>query len=876
MDAAAAAAAADTQPFKCKVCLRGFATREGLNVHWGKVCKRVNPKLVQPTASKAQSNASDNVEAAADAETRLAQMYEKEQRTLVLNDLTRFRYDLFTPDSHISQMKTAMQSWLRLANDELIRRLTPLVGAANQPALASIAASTLDIFNNIRTAQQEGAVLRQKLPLLEVGPRKLGPPRTVEVKDAEGVVFRRKQVVDYAYDVPVDASVARLLQEDPRVWEAVQKTMEEWSGAPPERGAERIIADIVDGQVFINHPELGDEARKARLASGGDSAVRLAFILYYDDLTVTNALGVAALTHNYAMFYYALVNLDPGVRMSLKYIQLMTICYSSDLKRYGAGAIIGGGPDDPWDSTSPGASFRRLDQGVPVDLLIDGEYDERTVYGWAIHLAADFPARGKLTPYAESTAAHAFDGKSNYNSTKPGAGLPTSYMVGENPLCDHRWVERSREDLAQQKEIYLAKLRDEGETAARKFLQEIGIKPSTSSCHAFACALLNLPHFDISGLTGMIGEDLMHHELEGLLKWELALMLYTFIRQLEWFTTEELNARIASFPWPSGYDRIPPLYKQHIEEGTADGKPKHDAHVHFHAAQMLLFAQFSVALFTSSSPTPLVKDEAHPCWQSWVAHINYFHQALSHSFTRESIVHFDWLIFRHQTLFLHAYPGYWKPKMAMVCHFPMDVWRNGPLRFLMCLRFEALNQIFKRIMANCNFANPLQRMVSFWNVKSARDLVSGVASSWGVTTIVNGLPEEMFTRPAPDEFVEHLLSSVLQVSSHTLAYVHVVHHLGFDLVAGASWAVSPTEEGGFRPLRIGSIYHDADRFGRTFLQVWWYPVSIRDLSSDFMVPRSDLGEPIWTAVDLEEIPLIPLNCVPGVSTAPFTFVIRRT
>jgi hypothetical protein len=134
MDAAAAAAAADTQPFKCKVCLRGFATREGLNVHWGKVCKRVNPKLVQPTASKAQSNASDNVEAAADAETRLAQMYEKEQRTLVLNDLTRFRYDLFTPDSHISQMKTAMQSWLRLANDELIRRLTPLVGAANQPA----------------------------------------------------------------------------------------------------------------------------------------------------------------------------------------------------------------------------------------------------------------------------------------------------------------------------------------------------------------------------------------------------------------------------------------------------------------------------------------------------------------------------------------------------------------------------------------------------------------------------------------------------------------------------------------------------------------------------------------------------------------------
>ena len=41
------------------------------------------------------------------------------------------------------------------------------------------------------------------------------------------------------------------------------------------------------------------------------------------------------------------------VRMSLKYIQLVTVCYSSGLKRFGASKIVGGGTDDPWDGRPP-------------------------------------------------------------------------------------------------------------------------------------------------------------------------------------------------------------------------------------------------------------------------------------------------------------------------------------------------------------------------------------------------------------------------------------------------------------------------------------------------------------------------------------------
>ena len=313
------------------------------------------------------------------------------------------------------------------------------------------------------------------------------------------------------YDVPVDASLARLLQHCPRAWAMVQATIKSWSAAPPPRGSSREICDITDGSVFFNHPELGDEARRQRIKDGGDGKIRLGIILYYDDLTTTNALGVASLTHSMGMFYYALVNLDPSVRMSLKYIQLAAICFSSDIKRYGAEAVVGGGASDPYDSPSIGASMRRLNDGVLMDLLFNGAYRMCTVCAWVIWFCADYPARGKMTPFAESVSALCFDHKSNRHRDGKGAKLPTSYLEGHNPHLKHHWREKTVVDLARQKgraeEFETATLRND-------FLQSVGVKKPTPTTPLFGCALNNLPYFDISGKTGMVGEDLMHHEFE--------------------------------------------------------------------------------------------------------------------------------------------------------------------------------------------------------------------------------------------------------------------------------------------------------------------------------------------------------------------------
>ena len=59
-----------------------------------------------------------------------------------------------------------------------------------------------------------------------------------------------------------------------------------------------VYADIPDGSVFRNHPELGVSADRS------DDAVRLAFILYYDDILyydveVVNALGAFTGVHKH-------------------------------------------------------------------------------------------------------------------------------------------------------------------------------------------------------------------------------------------------------------------------------------------------------------------------------------------------------------------------------------------------------------------------------------------------------------------------------------------------------------------------------------------------------------------------------------------------
>lgn len=76
-----------------------------------------------------------------------------------------------------------------------------------------------------------------------------------------------------------------------------------------------------------------------------------------------------------------------------------------------------------------------------------------------------------------------------------------------------------------------------------------------------------IPFFDPT--TG-VPQDLMHVELEGTVRYELAWLFYSLIVRHEIFTLSQLNAAIVAFNWPMGH-RVPQMDKR-ILKGKAGSK----------------------------------------------------------------------------------------------------------------------------------------------------------------------------------------------------------------------------------------------------------------------------------------------------------------
>ena len=95
-----------------------------------------------------------------------------------------------------------------------------------------------------------------------------------------------------------------------------------------------------DGARFREHPELGTSADRT------DGALRLAFILYYDDLEVVNPLGAFHGKHKLGMFYWTLVNESPETRMAFSNLHLMTVALEQDIDYYGIEQVVSGLPGE--------------------------------------------------------------------------------------------------------------------------------------------------------------------------------------------------------------------------------------------------------------------------------------------------------------------------------------------------------------------------------------------------------------------------------------------------------------------------------------------------------------------------------------------------
>ena len=581
------------------------------------------------------------------------------------------------------------------------------------------------------------------------------------------------------------------MQEDPRAWEQIQRTQEEWSRNPPAKGTSAtVIADITDGSVFRDHPEFG---QNLRLGKEGEP-FQLGIGLYYDGVETANVLGYARGKHSIGCIYICLINLDKAIRMSRPYIMPVTIVLESDMRRYGAAMVLSGansttGEILPSHWSSFGAQMRQLHEynGVEWDVpVVLGGIRKQAFRAHLLVVCADFPAKGKLTPCAESTSAAIPSIGSNWDHTDPDAYKPFSFLRTvnlEGKPISNRWKLRT-----------LAQVESDIQTATSKLkMQLAGLQKKV---YALQPSLVPLADFTV-----MAPEDPMHGEPDGNLRRSGYRTIYNMGRA--WgVTCEQVNGAIRSYNWPPG-DRPPDLHES-IMKGAKGGMPDPDGKWRYSASQGLKFSKHSVAMLQNAG---LVRDTEAPFWKCWVKHVEYINILLQDEFTQQDILTLDRKVYEYQEAVDKVYPGYKKPKDAFSFMYAINILRNGPPKCYWCMSFEAFNQVCKRIVEASNYKIVCKRVLEVWALRSARHLRSGKVTDWGETVprYLGHRGPISVTKDTATEVVARLFGSVFSTSDHIqLHELHSVYHLGSEFEA-SNWVIHEALTVGNLPPALAEI-----------------------------------------------------------------------
>ena len=140
--------------------------------------------------------------------------------------------------------------------------------------------------------------------------------------------------------------------------------------------------------------------------------------------------------------------------------------------------------------------------------------------------------------------------------------------------------------------------------------------------------------------------DTMHVEFDGLVRQEMAYLLYILVTRRKYFTLAQLNAAIKSFPWPAGH-RMPAIDPK-VVEGAKGGVPRSDAHLFSSASQTMHFAFASELIIGGLLPEQAKRE---PSWTCWLRHCQYLSIITQHAITRDELPVLAALITEHQEAF---------------------------------------------------------------------------------------------------------------------------------------------------------------------------------------------------------------------------------
>ena len=180
----------------------------------------------------------------------------------------------------------------------------------------------------------------------------------------------------------------------------------------------------------------------------------------------------------------------------------------------------------------------------------------------------------------------------------------------------------------------------------------------------------------------------MHDILEGVIPYELKLLLVYYVTETKYFTLHQVNMRIVNYNY--GYTVI----------SDKPSKISDVNHIRQSAAQMWLLASLLPLLIGD-----LVPKECE-YWKCFITLLRICSIAAAWSVSSSTIDYLTVIIEEHHQLFKKLYPDVnIIPKMHYMVHYPSQIRKFGPLIYSWIIRYESKLRVLKRASRHGNFKN---------------------------------------------------------------------------------------------------------------------------------------------------------------------------
>ena len=389
------------------------------------------------------------------------------------------------------------------------------------------------------------------------------------------------------------------------------KTSEEWKSGELYQTRPRVVSDIVHGTRFLDRYQV---VGKASPAEAGD--LRIGLHGWTDAFTPVEALSQKARNHKYVAFTAALLNLPLRMRHYSDHVLLLALYNEAYAKAHGGlvRMLTGIGTDGKkYEDGATLAHELALGEKSPIIELPNDDDPTGEPIKWRLRLffhlmSFDWLADGEFGPFAASVAA-----RRPCSNCMWTASCPCAFLARDDP----RQAEITHSDQC----MGVLPRTHEGVMATVRELR--GLKTAAARGRLATATGIFSAHFASEHLLRNVVTDkvvdIMHVYFCGSTRYLFSWLTDELIpRDFSW---DELNKRKNQFPFKRSV-RVPDLAR-------SKGDKRASTSIHLNAAEMMEFTLASPVIMG-----PLIKDQADPMWQCWLAMVAICRFVLRNSFIR--------------------------------------------------------------------------------------------------------------------------------------------------------------------------------------------------------------------------------------------------